>query len=700
MPVGIEGGVPVGATRRHGLAALAAAAVVIGLVAGGGVADAQNPVAVHSMLQLNDPPGFMEAMFAQAAAMDASAIRLDVAPAVVFANQSQPPDYSGLDQVMALAHTYRLRVVADLTTTPTWMADCAIPTADPSRCATDDLPGYASVISQIVSHADPVIRDWEVWNEPDTPAFFNGTPQQYALMLRTAHDAIKTVDPADDVLLGGISSTAGMSWLGQVFATPGADAAHAFDTANVHERGDLWSLAPDLAAWKGFLAANGFRGPLWVTEHGYPSDPAYQYDPGYTGGTSAQAAYLAASIPTLVDAGAAEVFVTERDNLTGQFSSEGVLGGDVSDPPVSAPQIVPKPAFAVVQNIAECFAAIGRDCPGARPAAAPSAVTMPPVTPGRTSSRPVRVSDPGTTPILFGPATLSGAGSAALAVAQNGCAGEVLEPRETCVVSLLFRPTVGGDAVGSLQLASDQGTLDVPVAAAALSVSALRSPQLPRPPFVPTKAGNGVGYPQRAVVTLTNPLSAGVPIARASLSGPDARRFRIRSDGCAHATLRPLRSCRLIVLFTPTRPGVAQAELTLRGAGIPLTAALRPMAFPLPTVLRLIPVATGGCAIPTGDPIAAVTSQRATVRWTLTPAPARGRRGCGRTAALGGAPVAAGSAVTGSRPGRVDGTPGYWARWRLANSSAPRPGRYVLTVSATNGHGAGPERSVMVTIQP
>ena len=155
------------------------------------------------MLQLDDPPSFMEAMFAQAAAMHVSALRLDVAPALIFASQSRPPDFTGLDDVVALAQTYHLRVVADLLTIPPWMADCATPTSDPSRCATDDVSSYASMIRQIVTRADPVVRDWEVWNEPDTAEFFDGTPQQYARMLRAAHDAVKAADPADNVLLGG-----------------------------------------------------------------------------------------------------------------------------------------------------------------------------------------------------------------------------------------------------------------------------------------------------------------------------------------------------------------------------------------------------------------------------------------------------------------------------------------------------------------
>jgi hypothetical protein len=264
------------------------------------------------------------------------------------------------------------------------------------RCATDDLSDYGSMITQIVGHADPVVRDWEIWNEPDTGDYFNGTPQQYARMLRTAHDAIKQVDPQANVLLGGISRPAGMSWLGQVFATPGADAAHAFDIANVHQRGQMISLAPSIAAWKLFLAGHGFLGPLWVTEHGYPSDPAYQYDPGYTSGPASQAAYLAASIPTLVDAGASEVFVTERDDLSGAYASEGVLGGNVSDPPSEDPQPVEKPSYATVAGVAACYLLLARGCPGTPPVATPSSAAMT-ARRGSTTVSVVTVSDPGAT---------------------------------------------------------------------------------------------------------------------------------------------------------------------------------------------------------------------------------------------------------------------------------------------------------------
>lgn len=670
-------------------------ALAVVALAGTGVARparaATDPIGAHSMLQLDDPPSFMDAMFAQAAAMHASAIRLDVAPALIFTSQSAPPDFSGLDRVVALAQAYHLQVVADLLTIPAWMADCATPTGHPSRCATDDLSGYGSVISQIVTRADPVIRDWEVWNEPDAAQFFDGTPQQYAFMLRAADDAIKSVNPTDEVLLGGVSSVGATGWLAQVFATPGADAMHAFDIANLHERADLWQLVSDVGGFRGFLAGQGFGGPLWITEHGYPSDPQYQYDPGYTGGATAQASFLQASVPTLIDAGAAEVFVTERDNLGEAFASEGVLGGDVADPPPADPQIVAKPAFAVVQHMADCYALLGRDCPGAPATALPAAASLPPTPPGRASHATVTVTNPGGVPIQMGAATVGGPAPAGLSVAADACAGMVLEPRETCAVSVQFTPAVPGDAAGALQLTTDAGPLSVPLSASAPSLSGL---EISPPRFVATGAGDGVGYPQRWRVALTNPFSAPVAISRAALSGADARRFRITSNHCAHATLRPHGGCRLTVMFAPARVGTARAHLTLEGTGSPLLAQLRPAAFALPAVTRLIARRHRGCATAPGAPVTATVSQAARVRWTLRRARLSSRGGCPRTGASLGAVVTSGAARTTHRRA------GDAAQWSLPGATRLSPGGYVLTVSPSNVHGTGPSRAMALRLGP
>jgi hypothetical protein len=121
----------------------------------------------------------------------------------------------------------------------------------------------------------------------------------------------------------------------------------------VHIRASLRRLPETLRAWRTFFAAHHAGDqPLWVTEFGYPSDPAHQYDPAYRAGPASQASYLCRALPILLTGGATKVFVTLRDNLGGQFASEGVIAGGVNDPPTADPAVVRKPAFAALSRLA------------------------------------------------------------------------------------------------------------------------------------------------------------------------------------------------------------------------------------------------------------------------------------------------------------------------------------------------------------
>jgi hypothetical protein len=168
-------------------------------------------------------------------------------------------------------------------------------------------------------------------------------------MLAAAYDHIHAANPQARVLLGGIMDLApygGAAYLDKVFATPGADAIHKFDVANVHIRGSALQAGRHVDEWREYLSRAGFYGPIWVTEHGYPSDPAYQTDRNFRGGERAQADFLATSVPLLTGAGAAKVFVTLRDALHDRYASEGVLRSDLSR----------KPAFYTLQTLAFRYA--------------------------------------------------------------------------------------------------------------------------------------------------------------------------------------------------------------------------------------------------------------------------------------------------------------------------------------------------------
>ncbi len=318
-------------------------------------APAGSPYSAHSMVYAYAMPyAQKERIFAEAKAMNASHIRLDIEMHGVFKNYRHwvYRDWSGVDEVVELSRRYDIPVTAILIGVPAFISACdnkALQT-----CATDDVAAYGRYAGEVAEHTRGAIDLFEIINEPDSSAMFRGTPQDYAHMLASAYDGIKARSPASRVLLGGVSGTIAKDWLTRVFATPGAAAATKFDIANVHVRGGLGSLTTMMTFWHDFFASYQ-RGsaPLWVTEHGYPADTAYQDDPRYRGGETAQAAFLRDSLPTLVRAGAAQIFVSTRDSYPEEFgpaspfNSEGVANVS-DDAPYSTRR---RPASGVVRSL-------------------------------------------------------------------------------------------------------------------------------------------------------------------------------------------------------------------------------------------------------------------------------------------------------------------------------------------------------------
>ena len=160
-------------------------------------------------------------------------------------------------------------------------------------------------------------------------------------MLSAAYDGIKARAPDAKVVLGGLMRPHEPGWLERVFATPGADAIHKFDIANIHLRGAVDAVVRRYGEFRAWLARRGFSGPLWVTEHGYPADPAFQDDPAYAGGDASQAAYLTQTLVGLGEVGAPQVFVTLRDQPGGEYATEGVEHIDETPAtPCRAPPVV------------------------------------------------------------------------------------------------------------------------------------------------------------------------------------------------------------------------------------------------------------------------------------------------------------------------------------------------------------------------
>jgi hypothetical protein len=280
------------------------------------------------------PKAEQERIFSEAKALGAGYVRVDVELDGIFSGLGK--HWGGLDHVIAMSKKYDLPVLAILLTPRDYT----------------DADEFASRSGEVVEHAGDAIDHWEVLNEPDGDWAFAGTAEDYALILSATHDAIKARNPDAGVVLGGLMRPHEPEWLQRVFDTPGADAIHKFDIANVHLRGPVDAVVHRYGEFRSWLAARGFTGPLWVTEHGYAADPAFQSDAAYRGGDAAQAAYLTQTLVGLGEVGAPQVFVTLHDGgLDGEYATEGLER--IDETPGGDYPVTRRPSFAALRRLVD-----------------------------------------------------------------------------------------------------------------------------------------------------------------------------------------------------------------------------------------------------------------------------------------------------------------------------------------------------------
>lgn len=293
----------------------------------------------HSMIGPQMDPATVDALFKASHDAGLGIVRVDVLASWLFPTSPDAPDWTTLDTVRAAARAHHAQVMALLSAVPAWNARCPPLTEKWYRCPSGDDAAWARIVEQMAARA-PEIRFWEILNEanlvnPGTGRgeYFYGDAEEYARFLRVTSAALKRGNPRAKVVFTGVIEPYD-AWLAKVLAQPGT--VRAFDIANAHFRGGIGKLDDMVRAARAAFRRGGFRGPLWVSEMGYPSDQFFQWDPDYVGinpptAQSQQARYLHAAIRTLLRSGARRVFVTLRD-LDGQwgiFTSEGLLNWPV-----------------------------------------------------------------------------------------------------------------------------------------------------------------------------------------------------------------------------------------------------------------------------------------------------------------------------------------------------------------------------------
>jgi hypothetical protein len=139
------------------------------------------------------------------------------------------------------------------------------------------------------------IRAWQIWNEPNSAAFYRPRPDvgAYGELLTLAASAIRAEDPGAEVLLAGLwryraaereGGIRGADFLERLYRQPGIEAA--FDGIAIHPyAGAISGVKRQVRRMVGIARAAGDQDVgVWITELGWASGgPAHPFNRGPEG---------------------------------------------------------------------------------------------------------------------------------------------------------------------------------------------------------------------------------------------------------------------------------------------------------------------------------------------------------------------------------------------------------------------------------
>jgi hypothetical protein len=180
-------------------------------------------------------------------------------------------DWSFWDDFVRSAAEQGITLIPYVCYTPRWAA------RDPGenfwRSPPRDPEDFGRFMGALVRRYGAQIRSWELWNEPDNPAYWLGTASQFAEMVRAGSRAVRAADPRATVVLGGIATE--IDFLEKLFRDERI--APAVDVVNLHSYFETWhpdpieSLPHYVARAAEVLRDYGENEPLWLAETGYSS---------------------------------------------------------------------------------------------------------------------------------------------------------------------------------------------------------------------------------------------------------------------------------------------------------------------------------------------------------------------------------------------------------------------------------------------
>ncbi|MDM8528165.1 hypothetical protein QUF58_08115 [Anaerolineales bacterium HSG24] len=249
-------------------------------------------------------------------------------------------------------------VVAVLIGTPSWATESGSSTAMPPT----EL--WAEFVFKIANQYKGRVNRWIIWNQPDvtdptSPNYtWDGTPENYYILLKEAYLKIKAVDPTMQVHLAGLTARPNQKstefleqLLDLIIADPDAvNQNYFFDVVSYHVYYDPYQMTTLLPEVKNLLAKYGLQDkPIWINEtNAPPSNDSLEplnTPPVFNITLAEQSAYIIQSHALALAAGADRIAVNKLRNETSAPIPYGLLRADNSH----------RPAFKALQLVTTHF---------------------------------------------------------------------------------------------------------------------------------------------------------------------------------------------------------------------------------------------------------------------------------------------------------------------------------------------------------
>ncbi len=172
-----------------------------------------------------------------------------------------------------------------------------------------ELGVWTRYVENVAGEYRDTIAHWEIWNEPNAPAFWEiePDPEQYLELLKAAYRAAKRGNPKCTVVMPGLRGPSGpgdhgsRAYLDRLLALGAgrhcdAISVHPYRSGSPEETG----LVEDLQWIARRCAVSGVKRPIWITEMGWPTDVPNGVTPRTQAAMLARS-YLLAASTRLVD---------------------------------------------------------------------------------------------------------------------------------------------------------------------------------------------------------------------------------------------------------------------------------------------------------------------------------------------------------------------------------------------------------------